>query len=205
MRLDIRSDAAILKGMKKPGVLLLVLALGPALLAGFFFGALYIRWHTASTATRFNTTAVVQQVQGLSDLVTVKYVIEKVVILEDARWYGENRLLLLAHGIVKAGIPLGEIKPEDVNVDGKTITITLPKERITDAYLDEKKTGVIERSTGLIRYFDESLEQNARRAAVADIRTAAKVNGIHIEARERAELQLRAFLLQLGFEEVSFK
>jgi len=56
-----------------------------------------------------NTATVVEQVQTLSDLVTVKYVLEKVVILEDVKWYGENRVLLLAHGIVKAGIDLKRI------------------------------------------------------------------------------------------------
>jgi len=36
-------------------------------------------------------------------------VLEKVVILEDAKWYGENRVLLLAHGIVKAGMDLKRV------------------------------------------------------------------------------------------------
>ncbi len=66
-----------------------------------------------------NTATVVEQVQTLSDLVTVKYVLEKVVILEDAKWYGENRVLLLAHGIVKAGIDLKRITPDDVTISGK--------------------------------------------------------------------------------------
>ena len=64
-----------------------------------------------------------EQVQTLSDLVTVKYVLEKVVILEDAKWYGENRVLLLAHGIVKAGIDLKRITPDDVTISGKTICL----------------------------------------------------------------------------------
>ena len=42
---------------------------------------------------------------------TVKYVLEKVVVLEDAKWYGENRVILVAHGIVKAGVDLQKLQP----------------------------------------------------------------------------------------------
>jgi hypothetical protein len=170
----------------------------------FFIGMFSVARKSDAPAM-WNTSTVIKQVQGLSELVTVKYVLEKVVILEDARWYGESRVLLLAHGIVKAGIDMSELKPEDVVIRGPKITITLPMERITDAYLDEKRTHVIERSTGIVRQFDKDLEQNARRAAVADIRSAARYNGILSEARERAELQLKTMMLQLGFTEVEFK
>jgi len=191
--------------MKRPAVLFVVMALLPVLLIGFFGGALYIRWASNPNATRYNTSTVIQQVQTLAELVTVKYVIEKIVIAEDAKWYGESRVLLLAHGIVKAGIDLRDIKPGDIQIEGKKITITLPAEKITDAYLDEKKTQVIERTTGIIRQFDKDLEQNARRNAIADIRSAARANGIGKDARERAEQQLRSFFLQMGFQEVQFK
>jgi len=191
--------------MKRPAVLFASMALLPVLLIGFFGGALYIRWSNNPNATRYNASTVIQQVQTLAELVTVKYVIEKIVIAEDAKWYGESRVLLLAHGVVKAGIDLRDIKPGDIQIEGKKMTIKLPAEKITDAYLDEKKTQVIERSTGIIRQFDKDLEQNARRNAIADIRSAARANGIGKDARERAEQQLRAFFLQMGFQEVQFK
>lgn len=184
------------------GIIAVVLAL--ALASGLFFGKVLPRV-SAPSSSQINTATVIRQIQTLSELVTVKYVIEKVVILEDVKWYGENRLLLLAHGVVKAGIDLGEIKPEDVSVQEKKITLKLPMEKITDAYLDDKKTGVIERSTGMVRQFDKDLEQTARRQAVEDIRRAARQNGITNDARERAEAQLRVFLQQAGFEEVTFK
>src|SRR2546428_2800482 len=67
-----------------------------------------------STPKVYNTVALLQQVQTLSHLVTVKYVLEKVVVLEvppesalGKMFAGENRVLMLAHGIVKAGIDLG--------------------------------------------------------------------------------------------------
>jgi hypothetical protein len=144
-------------------------------------------------------------VQTLSQLVTVKYVLEKVVILEDVKWYGENRVLLLAHGVVKAGVDLQKLKPEDLRIEDKKVVMKLPRANITDVYLDEQKTQVIENSTGLLRAFDKTLEQNARRQAVGDMRLVARHNGIYEEAEERAKLQLTHLFRQLGFDvEVQF-
>src|SRR5271169_5177992 len=87
------------------------------------------RWLGHGAGLRFGSTAsVVRQVQTLSELVTVKYVVEKVVILEAPPEstlgqfvQGDNRVLLLAHGVVKAGINLKNFTPDDVTISGKTI------------------------------------------------------------------------------------
>jgi hypothetical protein len=151
-----------------------------------------------------STETVVEQIQTLSDLVTVKYVVEKVVVLDDVKWYGENRVLLVAHGVIKGGIDLKKLKPGDVVVSGKTISIHLPPPQITDAYLDDQKSKVIDHTTGLLRGFDKDLEQTAREEAVVDIRRAAIDNGILNDANERAELELALFLHQAGYDEVKF-
>jgi hypothetical protein len=148
-----------------------------------------------------------KQVQTLSELVTVKYVLEKVVILEDAKWYGESRVLFLANGVVKAGIDLAELKPDDIKIegDGKKVTVKLPRARVTDAYLDDKKSGVIERTTGVVRKFDKDLEQSARRQAVDDIRRGAREQGILKDASERAALQMKVLFLEMGFTDVTIE
>lgn len=152
-----------------------------------------------------NTASVVEQIQTLSDLVTVKYVVEKVVVLDDVKWYGESRVLLLAHGIVKAGIDLQRLKQGDVAVAGKKITVRLPPPELTDAYLDDRNSKVIDHTTGLLRSFDKDLEQTAREEAVADIRAAAIQNGILNDATQRAQLELALFLHQAGYEDVQFE
>ncbi len=151
---------------------------------------------------QLDTPAIIQKIQGLSQLVTVKYVIEKVIVLEDAKWYGESRVLLVAHGIAKAGVDLGKLQPADVVIDGKSLKIFLPPAQITDVYLDEHKTHVVEQTTGMLRLFDKDLQQNARRSAVEDIRRAAKANGIIRDAEQRAEQQLEGLFIQFGFEQV---
>ena len=180
-------------------ILGLVLAIGAGV--ALFVALLWVPLPLSSAPPRIqNTATMLKQIQTLSELVTVKYVLEKVVILEDIKWYGENRVLLVAHGVVKAGVDLQEIKPEDVRVDDKKVVMKLPRARITDAYLDDQKTRVVDRTTGLLRTFDKDLEQSARRQAVADLSISARFNGINGDAEERARLQLSNLFHQLGLE-----
>lgn len=187
------------------------LALIVLFLAGLYFGAKLSRWSSGKGVTRYNTPVLLEQVQTLSDLVTVKYVVEKVEVWNDppsgviAQFVaGDNRILLLARGVVKAGVDLHQLKPGDIRVDGKTIWINLPQARITDAYLDEKETKVIERKTGFLRSFDKDLEQNVRLTAVEDMRQSALRGGIVRDANERARTQLAGFFRVMGFERVEF-
>jgi hypothetical protein len=117
---------------------------------------------------------------------------------------GENRVLLLAHGIVKAGIDLKRLGPEDVLIIGKKITLHLPPPQITDAYLDERQTQVIDWEKGFLRDFDKGLETTARQNAVDDISRAARRAGILKDADDRARRELALFLNLAGFEQVEF-
>ena len=187
------------------------LALIVLFLAGLYFGAKLPRLFGSKGATRtYDTPVLLQQVQTLSELVTVKYVVEKVEIWEDPPSglmqfvAGDNRILLLARGVVKAGVDFQKLKPEDLKVQGKTIWINLPPARITDAYLDDKETKVIERTTGFLRSFDKDLEQNIRRTAVDDMRQSALRGGIVRDANDRARTQLASFFRLMGFERVEF-
>jgi hypothetical protein len=172
------------------------------LLAGIFVQRLS---SSAKSPQIYNTSTLLKQVQTISELSTVKYVFEKLVIIEDVKWYGENKVMLIAHGIVKAGIDFQRMGTNDIQISDKKISITLPPTQIIDAFLDDKKTQVLERSTGLMRTFDRDLEQNARRQAVDDLKRAARYNGILKEADERARSQVKNLFQQLGFTEVEFK
>jgi hypothetical protein len=198
--------------MRRLQQILWVLVVAVIFIAGGVFGIKLTRLLApGSGAHEENTATVVEQVQTLSDLVTVKYVLEKVVILDSPPTSalgqfveGNNRVLLLAHGIVKAGIDLKRLKPEDVLISGRKITLRLPPPQITDAYLDERQTQVIDWQRGFLRTFDKDLEQTARQNAVDDISRAARTDGILNDAGERARLELALFLHQAGFETVEF-
>src|SRR5271165_6167613 len=81
---------------------------------GLVLGVLLPRCAGLASAPRvYNTATILRQVQTLSQLVTVKYVMEKVEILDDPpqnffrQLLPDNtRVILVAHGIVKAGVAL---------------------------------------------------------------------------------------------------
>jgi hypothetical protein len=182
-----------------------------ALVLGIYLGLTVARWRSGGQRVQ-NTATIIQQVQTLSDLVTVKYVMQKVEFVDSPPGstlgqfiQGDSKVLLLAQGIVKAGIDLKKIAPGDVAISGKSLTIKLPPARITDAYLDDTQTKVIERTTGFLRSLDKDLEQTTRQYAVDDIRRAAQQSGILNDANERARTELRTFFQQAGFETVEFR
>src|SRR5262252_6366446 len=162
-----------------------ILVLAMVFVLGLFFGIRFPRWAASAGAPRvYNTATVLKQVQTLSQLVTVKYVMEKVEVLSDPPqnilrqfWFDDTHVVLVAHGIIKAGVDLAQLKPADLRVSGKQITINLPPAQITDAYLDDHLTQVVERNTGFLRSFNKDLEQVARQNAIDDIRRAARHSG----------------------------
>ncbi|HZT23891.1 MAG TPA: DUF4230 domain-containing protein [Verrucomicrobiae bacterium] len=196
--------------MRRLGKLFLAALVLLLFAAGVWLGSRLSRGE--NSRLRFtNTATVLQQIQTLSELVTVKYVMEKVEIVNSPPEntlgkfvQGENRVLLLAHGIVKAGVDLKRLRQGDVKISGQTVFIRLPPAQITDAYLDEKRTQVIDWQRGFLRDYDKDLETAARQNAVDDIRRAARAAGILPDAEERARLELAALLHAAGFTRVEF-
>ena len=95
--------------------------------SGLVIGILFPRWAGVGSKPKVhNSATILKQVQTLSQLVTVKYVMERVEELDAAptstlgQWLtsltGEPRVLLLAHGIIKAGVDLGRLHPGDLRV-----------------------------------------------------------------------------------------
>ncbi|MFO1476546.1 MAG: DUF4230 domain-containing protein [Verrucomicrobiota bacterium] len=192
--------------------ILVLLGLTCLFVIGIYCGIQVSRWFGLGQRVRYNTVALLKQVQPLSDLVTVKYIIEKAEVWNDPpqnligqMFAGDNHILILAHGVVKAGVDLSKLKPEDLEIDGKNLLVKLPPAQVTDAYLDDGQTKVIERTTGFLRSFDKDLEQNIRQMAVEDIRLAALRGGIRQEAEERARAVLTNLFRELGFDRVRFK
>jgi hypothetical protein len=170
---------------------------------GLLAGLLAYRWNAARVPGGYSGPALLLKVQTLSQFVTVKYSLEKVVEFDDAAWYGDSRVLLVAHGVVKAGMDFSQLTPGDLQIAGRKISLALPRARITDAYLEDHQTQILDHSTGAFRVFDKDLEQSARQRAVDELRLAASQNGILNEAAEKGRSQLTVLLYQLGFTEIN--
>jgi hypothetical protein len=115
-------------------------------------------------------------------------------------------VLLIATGNVEAGVDLGDIRKDDVSVDGGTVTIDLPEAEILSSSLDEETTRVYDRDFSPLNFRpDDELVEKARLRAVEKIEASARENGILNTADRNAQDSIRAFVTTLGFEEVRFE
>ena len=151
---------------------------------------------------------VIYQVRTLARLETIQYSIEKVITAETgqgvfAPLFGD-RLLFVAHGEVIAGIDLQKLGPQDMWVEGGVLYVRLPEPEIFIATLNNDKSYVYDRDTGLLTHGDINLETSARQAAEDAIEQAAIEDGILEQARLNGEIYMERLLDTLGFEDVIF-
>jgi hypothetical protein len=151
---------------------------------------------------------IINDVQSLARLETIQYTVEKVITAETGHgtfaFLIQDRLLLVAHGVVIAGIDMANIKPEDMWLDQGVLNVRLPASEIFIATLDNAKTYVYERDTGILKRPDPNLETTARQAAEDEIRKAALEDGILGLANTNAQTYLRWFFETLGYKQINF-
>lgn len=163
---------------------------------------------TGRTQTEFHSQpAIVLKIQQLQRLETVAYTTDKIVegdreslILPD--FLAGDKLLLVAHGEVVAGIDLSHLKNSDVVISGRSIRVHLPEAEVFSAHLDSAQTRVYSRTTGLLVAADENLETEVRQKAEQQIRDGALADGILKKAAQNAQSTVKSMLLGLGFENV---
>jgi hypothetical protein len=116
-----------------------------------------------------------------------------------------DRLLLVAHGEVIAGVDLSKLSPDDLRVRDNVLYVSLPEPEIFVATLDNEQTYVYDRETGILTQRDINLESTARQAAEQAIREAALEDNILNQARVNAENYLHRLFIDIGnYDEVIF-
>jgi hypothetical protein len=159
---------------------------------------------------RFDVSSptVVEKIRQLSRLETVEYSLDKIVEGDRQSAYLPNflagdKLLLVAHGEVVAGIDLAQLKAGDVEVNGDSVHVHLPAPQILTTRIDNARTRVYSRTTGLLVPSDPDLESEVRQTAEQQIAQAALDDGILDKARQNARTSVTALLYALGFRSVS--
>ena len=151
---------------------------------------------------------IITEVKALGRLETSKYMMSTIIDLkrEPATvWeqiFGADSLLLLAEGEVVAGIDMTQITTQDTVVQGDYVSITLPKPEILYSKVDNNRTYVYERMTGLFVRPDIELEGEARRLAEDAMVKRALEGDILRQAEVNARMQVEAFLRALGFTDI---
>jgi hypothetical protein len=153
---------------------------------------------------------VVRQLQQLQRLETVMFGLDKIVAGgKESRYLPQflvgDRLLLIVYGEVMAGVDVGRIGGADVIVSDRTIRMTLPEPEIFATRIDNERTRVYSRDTGLFTRVDPNLESDVRKEAERQVRQAALDGGILEVARQNARGTMTSLLHGLGFEQVDVR
>jgi Protein of unknown function (DUF4230) len=153
---------------------------------------------------------VVDRIQRLQRLETVVYTMDKLVtgakenpIFPD--FLAGDRLLMMVHGEVVAGIDFSSLKPGDVRLNGREVHLHLPTSQVFSTRLDSAKTRVYSRQTGLLVPTDPNLETEVRQEAERELQAAALADGILQTAQQNATSTITSLLQGLGFEKIEFE
>jgi hypothetical protein len=157
---------------------------------------------------RPSPVTIIRQIQTLSRLETASFTIEKVITAESGQdalaFLFGDRLLLVAHGQVIAGVDLAQMQPGDISVtDDDRVLVTMPPVEIFVVDLDNEQSYIYDRETGVFG-MNPDLETAARQAAEREILDAALEGGIMEMAEENARTYLRQLILGFGFQDVIF-
>jgi hypothetical protein len=151
---------------------------------------------------------IIHEVRALARLETIQYSVEKVITSEvNQGLFGPlfgDKLLFVAHGIVIGGIDMSKIRPEQMKLEDGTLTIQLPPAEVLITTLDNQKSYVYDRETGLLTKGFTELETSARQAAEQEIYKAAIEDGILDMANQNAEVFLENFFNSLGYQDIVF-
>lgn len=150
----------------------------------------------------------IYDVRALARLETIQYSVEKVITAEQNQGTFDflfgDRMLFVAHGVVIAGIDMEKIQPGDMQLSGDILNVRLPPAEIFIATIDNQKSYVYTRETGILSKQVIDLETLARQAAEQEIMKAAIEDGILLQAQSNAEAYLLKFFNALGYKTVIF-
>jgi hypothetical protein len=194
------------------GAVLTVALVGALVWLSTGIGALGLMGILRGGRTQVNVgqPTVVRQIQQLQRLETVSYTVDKIISGERSNAYLPNfmagdRLLLMVHGEVVAGINLAGLLPDDVRINGQKVSIHLPAAEVFSTRIDNAKTKVYSRDTGLFSSPDPNLESEVREEAERQLHQAALQDGILKVAADNARNTISGMLKGLGFQEVDVR
>ncbi|MGE5643230.1 MAG: DUF4230 domain-containing protein [Byssovorax cruenta] len=150
----------------------------------------------------------INEVRALARLETIQYSVEKVITGETGggtfqSLFGD-KILFVGHGTVIAGIDMSKLQPEDMRYENGVLTVKLPPTEVFIAALDNEKSYVYNRDTGILTKPDVNLETLVRQRAEEEILKAALEDGILEQAQTNAQAYLLKFFAALGFPNTIF-
>jgi hypothetical protein len=194
------------------GAVLTVVLVGALVWLSTGLGLFHLISNLRGERTRINVDqpTVVRQIQQLQRLETVSYTMDKIISGEHGNAYlpkflAGDRLLLVVHGEVVAGINLAGVQPGDVRIQGQKVSIHLPGAEVFSTRIDNARTKVYSRDTGLFSSPDPNLESEVREEAERQLLQAALQDAILKTAADNARSTISGMLKGFGFLEVDIR
>jgi Protein of unknown function (DUF4230) len=194
------------------GAVLTVILIGALVWLSTGLGLLHLMGMLREGKTQINVDqpTVVHQIQQLERLETVSYTMDKIISGEHGNAYlpkflAGDRLLLVVHGDVVGGINLAGLQPGDVQIQGQKVSIHLPAAEVLSTRIDNARTRVYSRDTGLFSSPDPNLESEVREEAERQLQQAALQDGILKRAADNARGTISGMLKGFGFREVDIQ
>lgn len=150
----------------------------------------------------------INEVRALARLETIQYSVEKVITGQTGggtfqSLFGD-KILFVGHGTVIAGIDMEKLQPEHMRFENGVLKVRLPPAEVFVATLDNEKSYVYDRETGILAKPDLNLETLVRQNAEQEILKAALEDGILQQAQLNAEAYLFKFFAALGYPNTIF-
>jgi Protein of unknown function (DUF4230) len=162
-----------------------------------------------STTEVDNRPVVIDRIKASSELITTRFYGDIVVPLEknSTLWgipVGSTSLLYVASGSVMFGVDLSKIKSDDIVIDGRSITISIPPVVILHSGLDVSKSKTYQAQSDLINATDTvlQLQDQAEQEALSKL-VAAACDSVGDVAEQQAKLAITNLVQAMGYNTVT--
>lgn len=163
--------------------------------------------------------AVLKSIEDLGELKAASANLQVIVDVEKdvnniPDWLKGERTLFVAAGSVDAVVDLSQIGKDDIDLssDRKSVTLTLPRAKLTDARLDTKRSRVYDRDRGILDRVGDVLgdgagtDQEVYELGTRKLEESAAADpDILLRAEKNTKATLTSLLRGLGFEQVTIR
>lgn len=146
--------------------------------------------------------------RNVAKLATLEVQVHKIVSVEKNEKLlffpiGKSNRVVSSDAVVKIGVDLNEIQPEDVDIKGETITLKLPPIKVVDFIYPPSRFELLDASDKGFTHIKVEELNNAYCEAETDIRRWLNQLGLEQTAETRNRRYFRNFLINLGYKDVN--
>lgn len=163
------------------------------------------------TVINVDRPAIIQSIRSVNKLEATTFIADKFIQAgqQGSTLYNlflGDKILLIANGQVVAGFDLSKLRDQDIDIPNReTITLMLPSPEVLSSKLNNDKTTVYQRETGIASKGNPGLEAEARRIAEVEIVRGTCESGILDRANADGQRNMESLLKGLGFKQVTVK